>query len=287
VRRTEGELKELVRGGHACQVVRVTDRFGDYGLVGVVLYAARADRYQVDTLLLSCRVLGKGVEHAVLAWLGRRALGDGKRFVELGYRPTQKNAPVREFLHSLGAREAGSPSFEAERLARLEYDPDASAGAPQALAAPRERDIDVEDLSAPLQAIAERLNGIDRLAAAIEQYRLRREPPPSAPDLEPAGTLHAALLAIWKKVLGRSRIGMNENFFDLGGTSLRAVQVVARIRQELNRNVSILSLFESPTVNLLAARLSAAPGAAEGAAAAGAAALRGQKRRNVMKRKAA
>jgi FkbH-like protein/FkbM family methyltransferase len=287
VRRTEGELKELLRGGHACQVVCVADRFGDYGLVGVVLYAAHADRYQVDTLLLSCRVLGKGVEHAVLAWLGRRALGDGKRFVELGYRPTQKNAPVREFLHSLGAREAGNLSFEAERLARLAYDPDARAEAPQEGTAPLEREIDVDDLSAPLQAIAEGLNGIDRLAAAIEQYRLEREPPTSAPGLEPAGTLHAALLAIWKKVLGRSRIGMNENFFDLGGTSLRAVQVIAGIRKELNRNVSILSLFESPTVNLLAARLSADSGAAGDAAAAGPALRRGQKRRNVMRRKAA
>ena len=79
VRRSESEIRNfLEREDAKCLVVRVTDRFGDYGLVGVVMYEAEADRYKVDTLLLSCRVLGRGVEHALVSRLGQRAVNEGK-----------------------------------------------------------------------------------------------------------------------------------------------------------------------------------------------------------------
>ena len=44
-----------------------------------------------------------------------------------------------------------------------------------------------------------------------------------------------ALANIWRKVLGRPQIGMNDNFFEAGGTSLRAVQVIAMIKKELKQ----------------------------------------------------
>ena len=79
IRRSESEIRNfLLREGAHCLAVRVTDRFGDYGMVGVVLYEKTADQYKVDTFLLSCRVLGRGVEHAVLSTLGKKALKEGK-----------------------------------------------------------------------------------------------------------------------------------------------------------------------------------------------------------------
>jgi FkbH-like protein/FkbM family methyltransferase len=281
VGRSEAELRALLEAGQRCAVVRVADRFGEYGLVGVVLYALQDGRLLVDTLLLSCRVLGKGVEHAVLAWLGQRALVAGARRVELEYRPTPKNAPVREFLRGIGAGEPGRVSFEAERLARLRYEP-AESAPPAASEGTAQPAVEVAELSAPLQAIAGELCDIARLQRAIEAHRLAQEPPAAAPDIAPGGALRAQLLEIWRKVLGRSRIGMNENFFDLGGTSLKAVQVVARIRRELGRSLSVVGLFESPTVSQLAAKLGAA-----GAAAPAAAAARGERRRSALKRRAA
>ena len=69
----------------------MADRFGDYGLVGVVLYETEADRFKLDTFLLSCRVLGRGVEHTVLSSIGQRVLRAGERFVELTCLPTERN----------------------------------------------------------------------------------------------------------------------------------------------------------------------------------------------------
>jgi len=72
---------------------------------------------------------------------------------------------------------------------------------------------------------------------------------------------------------------MNDNFFEAGGTSLRAVQVIAMIKKELKQNVSIVSLFECPTIKLLSAKLNAAPCCPQGQLNGGAAGMRGQQRR--------
>jgi FkbH-like protein/FkbM family methyltransferase len=304
VRRSEQDIRTfLARANATCLVVRVLDRFGDYGLVGVVIYERAADRYKVDTFLLSCRVLGRGVEHTVLADLGRRAVTDARHFVELDYRPSNKNAPARDFITSLGEpdRTQGETSwtFAADRLARLEYNPDQAPTHPSAKPASTptasndsarpsaEAGATVEIRSEPLQHIADRLTDIDRIASAIEAFRGRHEPIPEvAVDIAPRGSLQTALLDIWRKVLGRPRIGLTDNFFEVGGTSLRAVQVIALIKKELKRTLSIVTLFECPTVTLLAAKLSAASGGPDDGASTTEAAHRGQRRRNVVRRMA-
>jgi FkbH-like protein/FkbM family methyltransferase len=302
IRRSENEIKNYLRREHAnCLVVRVADRFGDYGLVGVVMYDIEADRYKVDTLLLSCRVLGRGVEHALVSQLGQRAVKEGKRFVELTYLPTEKNLPALEFITSIGDQHRNGAStswtFPAERLASVEYDPDENAPIGHEVPAtvnperltprPAALAFGATDRSERLQRIGEDLYNIDRLAKAIEEYRLRRQPLHVAAEVTSGSTLEKALMNIWRKVLGTSRIGMNDNFFEAGGTSLRAVQVIAMIKKELKQTLSIVSLFECPTVTLLAAKLSATSGEAHGGATIAAAALRGQQRRyNTMRRKA-
>ena len=75
VRRTEAQIQHLPESGLECRVVEVSDRFGDYGLVGLMIFVARNDVLEVDTFLLSCRVLNRGVEHRMLNELGRIARG--------------------------------------------------------------------------------------------------------------------------------------------------------------------------------------------------------------------
>ena len=73
----------------------------------------------------------------------------------------------------------------------------------------------------------------------------------------PRRPLEAALAAIWAEVLGRARVGVKENFFDLGGHSLLLVKVQARLRETLDRTIPIADLFRFPTVSALAEHLGA------------------------------
>jgi acyl transferase domain-containing protein/acyl carrier protein len=60
---------------------------------------------------------------------------------------------------------------------------------------------------------------------------------------------------IWQQVLGIETVGIHDNYFDLGGTSLSAIQVVSQLQKELNLPVSPIAIFESPTVSELAKKL--------------------------------
>lgn len=82
----------------------------------------------------------------------------------------------------------------------------------------------------------------------------------------PTSGLQTELAEIWKDVLKLDSVGVEDNFFDVGGHSLAIVQVQARIQDRLGIDCKILDLFEHPTIGKLAAHLAAtqaAPRSAE------------------------
>ena len=68
--------------------------------------------------------------------------------------------------------------------------------------------------------------------------------------------IEQVLIAIWSQVLGESSIGIDENFFELGGDSISIIQVAARIKQQLDGiEIPIIKLFQYPTIARLTAYL--------------------------------
>jgi FkbH-like protein len=93
--------------------VRVSDRFGDNGLTGIAITHEDGGACEIDSLLLSCRIIGRTVETAVLAFLLERARRCGLREVKGSYVPTRKNGVVKDFFaahafEALGEREGAS-----------------------------------------------------------------------------------------------------------------------------------------------------------------------------------
>ncbi|MDH2390776.1 HAD-IIIC family phosphatase [Streptomyces sp. HNM0663] len=82
--------------------VRAADRFGDDGVVGAVLVHRDADGLHLENYVMSCRVLGRGIEDAVLAGLLRAARRDGLPAVHARWRPTAANEKLRGFLTGHG-----------------------------------------------------------------------------------------------------------------------------------------------------------------------------------------
>jgi amino acid adenylation domain-containing protein/non-ribosomal peptide synthase protein (TIGR01720 family) len=83
---------------------------------------------------------------------------------------------------------------------------------------------------------------------------------PAPGGAAPRDAPEAAIVAIWRDVLERERVGVDENFFDIGGHSLKAMQVVSRIRRDLGVRLTIRDFFAHPTVAAQAALV--APGLA-------------------------
>jgi amino acid adenylation domain-containing protein len=75
----------------------------------------------------------------------------------------------------------------------------------------------------------------------------------TAAPYEPAESgLEQIVATAWQEVLGLERVGMNDNFFDLGGNSVAMIQVHNRLKPEVARELSIVSLFRHPTPRTLA-----------------------------------
>jgi FkbH-like protein len=102
-RRSATEIEEFAAGpGGQAVVVRVRDRFGDAGVVGLALARNQGDSCFIDSLLLSCRVIGRGVETALLAHLGKHAMRNGAKVLVGEFIATKKNAPCADFYPDHG-----------------------------------------------------------------------------------------------------------------------------------------------------------------------------------------
>ena len=77
-----------------------------------------------------------------------------------------------------------------------------------------------------------------------------------APFLAPRGQIEDAIAAAWRAVLRLDQVGVDDNFFDLGGHSLLLVQVQAKLRTALDRDIAIVEMFQYPTIRSMAAYLS-------------------------------
>jgi acyl carrier protein len=68
--------------------------------------------------------------------------------------------------------------------------------------------------------------------------------------------LEQLVVAVWTEVLGAGRIGIDDNFFDLGGHSVEVVRVHRRLQEMLGSELPISRLFSNPTPRFLAETLS-------------------------------
>jgi FkbH-like protein len=120
-RRTVEDLRGL-GPAHRVLVASARDRFGDYGTIGLAILRPGAGPgpglAELDTFLLSCRALGRGIEQAFLSAVFDLAAASGARRLRAPYVEGPRNRPALDFFAGLGfAADPDGPAFEAD-LAR-------------------------------------------------------------------------------------------------------------------------------------------------------------------------
>ena len=81
---------------------QVLDKFGDNGITGVYILKKNENFWIIDTFLLSCRIMGRGVENAILAEIMKSAKQNGINEIKAKFIPTEKNKPAENFLSEFG-----------------------------------------------------------------------------------------------------------------------------------------------------------------------------------------
>lgn len=265
IRRSDEEVRRILESGASeCLVVDVEDRFGSYGLVGVAIFEERSDCLDVATFLLSCRVLGRGVEHRVVARLAEIARERGVGRVDLRFAPSARNQPALDFLEAVGSGlEEPVPGgvvyrLPVERAAALtqsDWVKLTAASAPKGESA----DMGSRPMPAPadsavkvIQRIATNLDSAAKIHQAIKTNRRRPRPAGPVAYVGPRTELERLLCDLWRDTLDVEPIGVQDDFFGLGGTSLQGTMIVNRLQQLLGEVVYIVVLFDAPTVERLA-----------------------------------
>ncbi|MCM3874356.1 MAG: HAD-IIIC family phosphatase [Pyrinomonadaceae bacterium] len=270
VRRTDSEIEQFCETGLVeCHVVNVNDRFGDYGLVGAMIFQAKENALAVDTVLLSCRALGRGVEHRMIAHLGVIALERGLEYVEINYLPTAKNRPAYEFISQIEAEEVQTVEngtlFRVRAAVAVTIRLDGSTQIKARLTEDNlERNestqaANASTISSFLARVPAELSTVDQIANAVlaEKSLLRQA---AGPMVMPEDRVEAQLKTIWEGVLGVSPIGVDDNYFELGGDSFQAVRLFSEIERGFGRHLPLVTLLSASTIRQLASRLRDAPG---------------------------
>ena len=267
VRRRAPEIESLWREGtYKIVVVHVQDRFGDYGLVGATIFRLSTTCLDVDTFVLSCRVLGRTVEREIVAELGRTAKAAERKSVLLRYRPTSRNAVAKQFLDAyfgefLSTRcegESGQDIYEIPADDRvtsgraLPY----PTGSANELRTSVEQPAKDSGIFWDWHEVAFRLGG----TKAIGQEVRRTVQPVGSRTIyvEPQTQMEMEITSIWSDVLNTPNIGVADEFFALGGDSLLAAQVSARIADRLGLDMPLYELLDQPTASQLARKLESA-----------------------------
>ena len=257
-RMTETEMQGLPDQSKTL-VVSVSDRFGDYGLVGLAIYRLEKNALAVDTFLLSCRALGRGVEHQILAHLGAVAKAQGAAHVDVHFVSSAKNKPALDFLETVGGpfRQALNGGyvfrFPTEVAAGIAFEPqnvaiDSSALIPSGKSTSQ---FDARPTFARWRWVALEASAVNQIQALIDAKAGVRSSSHST-SAAPNTDVERELCRIWQESLRVERVGLRDDFFALGGHSLLAVRVFSKIEERLHVKLPIVTIFQSPTVEKLA-----------------------------------
>ncbi len=97
-RYTDADIKTFLENGYNVYCLSVSDRFGDSGITGCIILNGN----EIDSFLLSCRILGKGIEMAFIKEVLKQLRNQGVCEVKASYIPTAKNLQVNDFYERLG-----------------------------------------------------------------------------------------------------------------------------------------------------------------------------------------
>ena len=254
-KRSVAQISKFLRVDNGeCLTIRVKDRFGDYGLVGVIFCQTHGNALLIDTFLLSCRALGRGVEHRLLAGLGEMALKRGLTYVDLCFIPSSKNEPALDFLRELHCAVPRTLEKQivyrmaAREAAQVISDPDTERSSidreadvkPVAIAESRP---DSRQRAALLSSIPNILSDPVLIHRWATQTRLRSES--DTEFVKPVTPAEVRIAGFFSELLQIDRVGLNDGFFQLGGHSLMAMQLLSRINAAFGVTIEPIVLFTS------------------------------------------
>ncbi len=286
IRRTEDDIESIMKNPLIkCWTIQVEDRFGEYGLTGVVIMEVKEETAFLDTFLLSCRVLGRKVEALLLEEIGKYCKEKNISKIEADFYPTKKNKPFEEFLelnkfHVVCELEKCKKyeiqvmdieyaidyieSYFCEEKPRKQDHVISEAATAVETSVVEKKYISVEpnwqinvhneeELLHKNYLMQLRYNtGKKLLEIPRDQQKYRAN---NQVYEAPRNIIEEKLVVIYREVLRIEKIGINDNFFELGGNSIKLISLILKLNKEFSIDIYPQKVIEMPTIKGISERI--------------------------------
>ncbi len=234
---------------------KLNDKFGDYGIVSALIATVKKKQIIIDNFLLSCRALGKGVEHSIISYIGKTAIKLGVETIGIRFIKSPKNVVVEKFLtdnfSSYMQRNETETIFEipVNVASYFTFDPDNHSihySTKSEKTNINSITSDILSRNAFYYDIIHNFSDLQLISNRISSKKITPRLPAYCSKTE------ATLLKIWQEELQNPNINIDDNFFDVGGKSITIPSIIIQCIKQLNVNIKIVDLFRYPTVSTLA-----------------------------------
>ena len=263
----------------AVKVVRVTDRYGDYGLVGSVFLRESEQALCIESFMLSCRVLGRGVERTVLADLAAMARTLNREFIEVRFANLPRNRPAKEFLDRYideqtqtherdGATYYRLRCADIQRVSETALDHQVTAAAAAEKQSNKANDKSDQSAAAAMGS-SERVNGEGQFYTYVAEHFTTGEAILAlhrrffswggrgktfrSGGETPLSTAIEMVLSEWfNELLQCGECCRETHFFESGGQSLKLTMLLMRIQHRFGISLELADVMAQPTIACIA-----------------------------------
>jgi FkbH-like protein len=259
VRYSEQEVSEYISNEKMiCFSTNVSDKFGDYGLVGAVFCSLTEETLIVENMLLSCRAIGKGVEHKMMADIGKFAIQSGIKTISISFISTAKNNPALTFLNEIKVN-AFDYKDKGDNIILL-FDSSVISDVSFSTISKDNKEKINEIVNVPVKA--QKSNVQEQLEIILEHSTISKITSEVYPENINTSTqnhpfelskyeIENRIMAIWIRVIRVADISVNDNFFDIGGESIFIPQIIIEIKKSIGLSLKMAEFFNYPSIKLL------------------------------------
>ncbi|MGV8124537.1 MAG: alpha/beta fold hydrolase [Candidatus Xenobiia bacterium LiM19] len=269
LRLTEANIAELVNSESSlCRYISVSDRFGDYGIVGLFTGTLHKDTLTVNAFVMSCRAMSRGVEYKMLQDAGRQAEINHINSIEIEFIKSERNKPILDFFESLpfdrkysdgnkdiyviATDKAIACEFEAKSVAATEEKPEEKESESKS----KKPGPPAGTLYPVLLYIAEELNSAEKIVHQVKQHNKKSAQHERGNFIAPSGPVETALCQLYEDLLNIDHVSSVDNFFDLGGFSLAATLLNSKISNIFKVQCTLETISQLKTPQKLAEYIS-------------------------------
>ncbi|MDA7620732.1 HAD-IIIC family phosphatase [Verrucomicrobia bacterium] len=254
-----------------CNFISVEDKFGDYGITGYLSYRIENDTIQINSFLLSCRVLGRGVEDSILKYLYTKCSVKNVSKIKFNFENTGRNEAAITFLSRNNFNDTNNYTVKAKHCPPWpEFLPQVNDNENFRFVHKTSKNISGKKSNINDTHVHGRSSVNKNCLVNNALVKNKKKPGPYFPfifntadkiydsvhgasplldsTMDGLSPVQKEIAIIWHDLIGHGSFDLDTEFYDAGGHSLKVVRLAGQLSKKFNCDISVTDLLTFPTI---------------------------------------